>query len=104
MKEKADLRIGDKGTTNGWTFSTGPVHLKDIHAEFYDSANGQTGIIERGEVQAKVVSPEWITAQLSVSEGSYTSPWWTGADLGPCFQTGRTDGKTSAHRKRSHNP
>jgi hypothetical protein len=64
-----------------WRVSGGPVHLRNIHAEFYDRANNQFGRIEEGSIQARIVSLDSIIAQLTVSQGSYRSPWWTGSEL-----------------------
>ncbi len=75
-------QIPEKENASNWRVSSGPVRLRNIHAEFYDRANNQIGTIEEGSILARIISLDSIIAQLTVSQGSYQSPWWTGSALG----------------------
>ncbi|MBN1761246.1 MAG: translocation/assembly module TamB domain-containing protein [Chitinispirillaceae bacterium] len=70
-----------KETAQQWRLKTGPISLKGIQAEFQDHANLQTATINSGQVQARLVAFDSGNVQLTFSDGSYKSPWWTGENL-----------------------
>lgn len=74
VKPKAEKRQNEKP----WLFKARSVRLRNIQGEFNDSVNHQTGVVEMASITAKVPSLDSILVQLLVSQGCYTSPWWTG--------------------------